>query len=193
MDDKRPYGINGAARFFLIFMSVLFLGFAGCGGESKKEKAAGKKAPAAMSEQEALPSGHPGMDKTATEIAKASHAAIKTQKDVKISEEVRKKWKEVNLKITDAASKETKSVKLNIGSTVQLTDDGYHLKVEVFVPDYAIVEDHIESRSNEPNNPAVLVDILQGGKVVTRGWIFKDYPEFNSYNSQRFQLVLVEP
>ncbi len=196
MGDKRPYGINGAARFFLIFMSIFLLGLAGCGNGSKKEGAAGKKAPAASvaaSAKEATPPGHPGADKAGEEIAKASHAAIKSQKEIKISDEVRKKWKEVKIKITDASSKEAASLKLKVGSSVKLTDDGYALKVEVFVPDYAIVGDHIESRSNEPKNSAALVDILKGGKVVTHGWIFKDFPEFNSYNNRRFQLVLVGP
>ncbi|GMR04236.1 MAG: hypothetical protein BMS9Abin23_0127 [Thermodesulfobacteriota bacterium] len=192
MEGKKTYGMNGAGRYFIVLLGVLFLALAGCGG-SKEEKASTEKAPAAVSGQEALPKEHPAVDKTTEDIAKASHSAIKTQKDVKISKEVQEKWKEVTIKITDNASKETKSVNLKIGSTVQLTDDGYQLKVEVFVPDYAISENHIESRSNEPNNTAVLVDILKGNEVVTRGWIFKDYPEFNSYNSQRFSLVLVEP
>lgn len=160
----------------------------GCG---KKEEA--PKAEAPRAEAPGLPEGHPAADKTAEDITKAQHAGIKTQKEVRLSEDVRKKWQDVKIEITDLAANRAAIVDFKVGSSVQLTDDGYRLKVETFVPDYAIANNAIVSRSNEPKNPAVLVELLKGNESVVRGWIFKDFPEFNSYASDRFKLTLVAP
>ncbi len=189
--------ITGIRAFFkgslvLMFLAVAVLTLSGCGGEKKQAPAEKKKAeaPAGMKGKGAMPSGHPSMPQTTDDIAKASHSLIKTSKAVKISDDVKRVWKTVTLEISDRKEKASKTVELAIGSTTQLTDDGYKVKVEIFVPDYAIVGDHIESRSNEPKNPAALIDLLKGDKVVTRGWIFAQFPEFNSFNDKRFGFVM---
>jgi len=179
----------GAASLFTVLLAVFVLALAGCGG--KKEKAPAGKTSAAAGKT--MPANHPSMEKAAEAIAKASHSTIKTSKKVVLSKEVLAKWKEVKLQITDNASKESASVKLKVGTTVKLTDDGYRLKVEYLVPDYSIVGNRIESRSNEPKNPAVLVSLLKEDKTVARGWVFKKLPESNSYNNKRFDLKLQSP
>jgi hypothetical protein len=187
--------ITGIRAFFkgslvLMFLAVGVLALSGCGGEKKQAPAEKKKAEAPAGMKKAMPSGHPSLQQTTDEIAKASHSLIKTSKAVKISDDVMKRWKTVTLEISDNKEKASKAVELAVGSTTQLTDDGYKVRIEVFVPDYAIVGDHIESRSNDPNNPAALIDLLKGDKVVTRGWIFAQFPEFNSFNDKRFGFVL---
>jgi len=178
--------------FIILFLAVAVFALSGCGNEQKQAPAA-KKAQAPVEKKRALPGGHPALKTTTDDIAKASHSQIKTKKAVKISDEVRKKWTAVTLEISDMSAKARKAVKLKVGSTTQLTDDGYEVKIEVLVPDYAINGDHIESRSNEAKNPAVLIDLMKGGKVETRGWIFTQFPEFNSFNNKRFRFVLKEP
>ncbi len=178
--------------FLVLFLVVAALTLGGCGGEDKKAPVS-KKAEAPAGAEQELPSGHPSMNQARDDIAKASHSQIKTKKAVKVSDEVRKKWKSVTLEISDLSEKATKTVELKVGSTTQLTDDGYEIKVEILVPDYAINGDHIESRSNEPKNPAALIDLQKDGKVETRGWIFTQFPEFNSFNSNRFRFVLKAP
>lgn len=200
-----------SGRFIVVLVCVLMIAAAGCskkeekapkatGGEEQAQQAtpadqqaAGKAATDAVGKGSALPPEHPPMDQMADAITKASHASIKTQKEITLSKEVAEKWKEVELEITDNAARRTEVVKLNVGSLVQLTDEGHKLRIEVFVPDYAISENKISSRSNEANNPAVLVELLEGDKSIARGWVFKHFPEFNSYNDQRFNLVLVGP
>ena len=82
---------------------------------------------------------------------------------------------------------------MDVGSTVPLSGTGFSLRVEVFIPDYAMFEDHIGSRSNEPNNVAVMVELFEGDKPVAKGWVFKAYPTFNSYGHERFTIGLVGP
>ncbi|MFQ5735948.1 MAG: hypothetical protein ACE5GY_03695 [Thermodesulfobacteriota bacterium] len=182
-------------NYLLVLASLMLLVFAGCGGEKKAPAPKQEAAPAAApAEGKAMPEGHPKIaDQGMNEMAKISHASIKTSKEVVLSPEVMKKWKEAKLEITDASAKKSETIVIKVGSAVQLNDAGLKLKLEVVVPDYAISENKIESRSNEANNPAVLVELLDGDKSVARGWVFKDFPEFNSYIDQRYPIVLVEP
>jgi len=194
---------RGTQLFFAAF-AVIILSLAGCGGGEKdstpKAEKAAKEAPAEAGEAaeagggEQVPEGHASMDQLAEEIQKASHANIKTRKEVNISDEVRDMWKEVELQITDNSSGQAAVVKFEVGSTVQLNDEGLKLHVDTFVPDYIIVENRIETRSNEAKNPAVLVELQDAaGETVTRGWVFRDLPEFNSFTDSRFDVVLVTP
>lgn len=121
------------------------------------------------------------------DISKVQHANIKTQKAVSISDEVKAKWKEAQLEILDAESGASQTVSVKVGGDIKLKE-GVRLKVEAIVPDYTIAESRIESRSNELNNPAVLIDLVENDKSVARGWVFRDYPEFNSYNDRRFPM-----
>jgi hypothetical protein len=184
------WGLSGG---ILIMASVAMLAVAGCGKKSRQESAE-QPAVSGPAGQGQLPEGHPSVGGApAGDMAKVAHSSIKSQKGVLLSEEVKAKWKEVKMEITDTSTKSTEVLTLKVGETVPLKKDGFKLRVEAFVPDYAIVEDHIESRSNEPKNPAVLVELMEGDKTTARGWVFKDFPEFNSYNSERIRLTLVSP
>lgn len=182
--------LKDSKKYFLVFTTAALLAFTGCKGEKKQESAL-EPQQAAPSGQ--MPSDHPPVDQTTEDIAKAQHANIKTQKEVVLKDEVRAKWKEVKLEITEGSSKTKGTVTIKVGGDVQLNRAGFRLKVAEFVPDYAISDNRIESRSNEPNNPAVLVELLEGDKSVSKGWIFKEFPEFNSFTDDRFPVKLVGP
>ncbi len=183
---------EGFSGYFLIMASVAVLAVAGCSKKTQQESAQeqGVSSPAG---QGALPEGHPAVGTPTGDMAKVAHTNIKSQKEVVLSEDVKAKWKEVKMEITDTSSKATEVLTVKVGDTVPLKKDGFKLKIEAFVPDYSIVEDHIESRSNEAKNPAALVELLEGDKTVAKGWVFKDFPEFNSYNNERIHLTLVSP
>ena len=52
--------------------------------------------------------------------------------------------------------------------------------VRDFVPDFVIGEgNRVQSRSQEPRNPAALVEAWKGEERVFAGWIFAKYPDFN--------------
>lgn len=181
-------GFKKTGSYLLILAAVTAMSLTGCSGEKKAKE----QAPAAPAAQGTMPADHPAVDKTAEDIQKLAHSSIKTQKEVVLTDEVKKKWKEVKLELTEGASKASQTVDVKVGSTVKL-NERFKLKVDTFVPDYAIAENRIESRSNEANNPAVLVELMEGDKTVAKGWVFKDFPEFNSYTDDRFPVKLVAP
>lgn len=191
---------------FLIVISTLFIVTA-CG--DKEEAATGDgtdtaggdySTPAAggAGDGGALPEGHPvmppsggGVGGFVSATGPSSHPTSATHKGVKVSDEVAAAWKGVKLGVKDGtAAAETLSIA--VGKSVKLGESGFTLKVEAFLPDYAMYDDHIGSRSKDLNNPAVLVELFDGDKSVAKGWIFKSLPQFNSYKNERFSLELVE-
>lgn len=190
MEESRHMSLSGSSkRYFLVTASAVILAFTGCSGEKKAQEAA--PAPQEQSQQ-AMPQGHQPMDKTQEDISKVQHANIKTQKTVSLSDEVKAKWKEVKLELVDNASGAKETVTIKVGGDVKLKE-GVKLKVDALVPDYAIAENTIESRSNEARNPAVLLELVEGDKTVAKGWVFRDFPEFNSYNDGKFTVKLLVP
>lgn len=187
MEESRRMSLSGSSKkFFLVTASAVILAFTGCSGEKKAQEAAPQE------QQQALPEGHQPVDKMQEDISKVQHANIKTQKTVSLSNEVKAKWKEVRLELVDNASGAKETVTIKVGGDVKLKE-GVKLRVDALVPDYAIAENTIESRSNEANNPAVLLELVEGDKTVARGWVFRDYPEFNSYNDGKFTVKLLVP
>jgi cytochrome c biogenesis protein len=90
-------------------------------------------------------------------------------------------WDEPSLELwvkrkTDPAF--LKKLSLRPGQTADL-GSGQTLKVGRFVPDFIIGQDReVESRSEEPRNPAARVEIARGPETVFAGWVFANYPDF---------------
>ncbi len=178
---------------FVFMVTLLFAG--GCSAEG--EKTAKKESPPAteklqVKEDGKLPEGHPTI-KMGGNKNMVNHGGMKTQRQVVVSDEVKTRWKTVELEITDRKLNTKDIVKVEIGKEVGVGKTGYTIKVETFLPDYAVFSDHIGSRSAEPNNPAVLVELMRDDKSVAKGWVFEKFPTFNSYQHERFALALLAP
>jgi len=73
--------------------------------------------------------------------------------------------------------------KLHPGEKAGLPD-GLELRVERFVPDFIIGQDRqVESRSEQPNNPAVQAGLSKGPETLFEGWVFVDYPDFTGMHA----------
>ncbi len=185
---------------FFISLVIVFLVGACTREDTAKVEEAGEPGVAGVAvepdagEGEALPEGHPTVSKPVEDLAEGgAHPSSGGDKEVRISDEVRARWTEVTLEVLDGSTKASKVITMDVGSTVSLNGTGFSLRVEVFIPDYAMFDDHIGSRSNEPNNVAVMVELMEGDKPVAMGWVFKAYPAFNSYGHERFTIGLVGP
>jgi hypothetical protein len=170
---------------FLAFMVALA---AGC---KKKEEPKTGEAPTPEAARE-LPAEHPPVGEPGKEIT-IQHAPVKTTKTVKVSEDVRERWKVVELGVSDVSTKTTEVFKVEVGKNVPIKNTGFTVRIEAFVPDYTIYEDHIGSKTNEPANPAALVELYEGGKSVAKGWIFLRFPTFNSFRHERIGIALISP
>jgi len=74
----------------------------------------------------------------------------------------------------------SRTVSLKVGDRVAVDDpDVTHVAVRSFVPDFVIGEgNRVQSRSDQPNNPAALVEAWKGEERVFSSWIFAKFPDF---------------
>ena len=75
----------------------------------------------------------------------------------------------------------SRSVPVRVGERAEVGDpDVSRVAVREFVPDFILGEgNRVQSRSQEPRNPAALVEAWKGEERVFAGWIFAKYPDFN--------------
>jgi cytochrome c biogenesis protein len=73
-----------------------------------------------------------------------------------------------------------KTVTLNVGQRAAVeSPDVTSVIVRRFVPDFVIGEgNQIQSRSEEPNNPAAQVEAWKGEERVFSSWVFAKFPDF---------------
>lgn len=75
---------------------------------------------------------------------------------------------------------------LGLGEKTTLSDGQTEVEVTSFVPDFIIGEDgRVASRSNQPNNPAVLIEGRQQGERIFAAWVFSKYPDFGQMHSDK--------
>jgi len=80
----------------------------------------------------------------------------------------------------EAGSEAGRTMKIRVGKKTALGDEaGTELLVRRFLPDFVLGENNApETRSDQLNNPAALVEGWSGGRKVVEGWVFAAYPDF---------------
>ncbi len=181
---------------FFAVVAALSLTLTACGGDAPKAPKKATPAPAASAIKDGLqlPEGHPtaapeGMA-AGKKVGPADHTTLKSDKSIVLSDEVKAKWKSAKILILDSESGQSVVKTIDVGSGIQLNEQ-YTLKLDAFIPDWAIDEAGIISRSNEPNNPAIQVRVVDGANAVSSGWVFESLPDFNSYKNDRYKLELL--
>ncbi|MGQ9578860.1 MAG: cytochrome c biogenesis protein ResB [Candidatus Aminicenantales bacterium] len=85
-----------------------------------------------------------------------------------------------------------KRVRARIGEKTSI-DEATELLVRHFLPDFVLDENRQPfSRSNEPNNPAALVEIIRNGEKVYSGWLFARFPDFSQLHPGKSSPFSVE-
>ena len=194
--DLKRFGLKGAGLSFFAFLIVFSL--SACSGDEPKDAGADKGNSSEVSGSiegagtGEMPEGHPTMtdEKLFTQMPNQDHTKLKSTKPVKVTDAIKSKYRSVNLQVTDNSTGTRDVIKLGVGAKKEL-GDGFSLKADVFLPDYSIFDDYIASRSEDLNNPAVMVELYQGDKLVASGWVFKEMADFNSYSHLRFSVALM--
>lgn len=194
----------------VLMVFVLLWSFVGCSKQEEKEKVGQieeKKEVMAGKEEVKLPEGHPaiggGKGTVAEDIGQkqisveeARKAAVshptngEVKREVRVPDEVKAKWKSVSLKVKDKEKNSEETLSINVGKEMSIKGTNFVIKVKVFLPYYTMYDTYISSKSNEPVNPAVLIELLEGGKSVANGWVFANFTAFNSYKHKRYEIIL---
>jgi cytochrome c biogenesis protein len=80
------------------------------------------------------------------------------------------------------------------GTPARLGEQGAMVELGDFIPDYVLEGNQITSRSDEPRNPAIRLQVTQPGGQPTTAWILAKSPEMHPPNNTgiNFRLVNVE-
>ena len=138
-----------------------------------------------------MPQGHPPVG-AAHQHSQAGHPKTGKLPKVELGDDVKAKWKTVKLAVTAGDGKE-KTMQANVGGKLALSNGALELNVLAYVPDFQTVGGVVSSASNDPRNPAVLVQLSEKGKVIDNGWVFQELPEFNTYRNAKLKLRLLAP
>ncbi len=86
---------------------------------------------------------------------------------------------EVEIALKNVKTNEVdKSVNIKWGGSAEIPGTGYTARLSGYVSDFAFDEDSrtVYSKSGDVKNPAVQLDIYQGGRLISRPWLFFNFP-----------------
>ncbi len=155
----------------LVLLLALALGLNGCGGCKQGE-------PEVVVEVDSNPDG--GTLEMPTPPTK-----------VEVPPEVAGTWKAVALEVTDKETRKAEIFTINIGKKAKLGISGLTAEVEAFLPDFTMKGEFFTSKSNELNNPAARVKIIdQNGNQLFYSFLFGLYPATHPFDHPRYGVVL---
>lgn len=137
----------------------------------------------------AMPNLLPFLDGNGT-TAKTDHPRSAKRLPVNVPQEVAARWKAVELAVTPAGG-QTKQLRVPVGKEAAVPDTSAVVRIVAFVPAFQITDSGVTSSSNEPDNPAALVRVVEPGRPAVEGWVFQKLPEFNTLAGRALHVRLV--
>lgn len=135
-----------------------------------------------------LPTDHPPV--TDKGLSNLQHPKSGAQTTVQVPAEVKARWKAVQLGVRRSGGAE-KIERVAIGGMVAIPESPRAIRVAAFLPAFTSNAGTATSSSNEPKNPAVLLELTDGKQTLGRGWVFQNLPEFNTFDSDNVQVRLL--
>ena len=109
---------------------------------------------------------------------------------VEVPDIIKGKWKAVVLVVEDKDKHTTKEDTVALGKKFKIPGSDLTIEVKEFFPSFVMQGPNITSTSNEPDNPAALVSVSEGGNQVFNGWLFARYPTTHAFMHPHFAITL---
>ena len=121
----------------------------------------------------------------------------KTEFNVVTPQEVKDYWGSAVFIIEDKQENSKDELTVKIGNEFKISGSGLVVKTGPFLPDFKMSAETITSSSNNPNNPAIGVEIYENGVKVFPasgkwGWLYVNFPTIHSFEHSRYALALKE-
>jgi hypothetical protein len=113
-------------------------------------------------------------------------------KKVVVPEDVKKAWNAVKVEVEFKEKKTKKDFTVPLNSEFKVPDSDITLKVGAFLPHFTMAADQITSGSNKLENPAVQLEVFQGGQEIFHGWLFSKYPAVHPFSHDKYGVALLE-
>ena len=111
---------------------------------------------------------------------------------VDVPASVKGKWKAVVLVVENKETKKFTEKTVAIGEKFRIPGSDLTVTVTDFFPAFVMQGSKITSLNNEPNNPAALVILTEGGSEVFHGWLFARYPTTHAFSHPKYAITLKE-
>ena len=82
-----------------------------------------------------------------------------------------------------------KDFKVKIGEAFDIPEKSLRVKVSQFLPDFVMDEKEAYSRSRSLNNPAVKLEVYEGGSLKFSQWVFYKFPDYHQKKEYNFKLT----
>jgi hypothetical protein len=172
--------------------------FAGCTNQKPSELPGANDKPAdtaapppseAAPAPQALPEGHPAVEK----MDPAMEAKVKedVKREVAVPAAVQGKWAAVKLSVKNKETGQVTEIEAPLDTKTALPGTDLTIKPAYFLPSFIMQEGSISSVNNDPNNPAVKIYVRQGTKTIHEGWIFQRFPEVHPFENPKIELRLL--
>ena len=77
-----------------------------------------------------------------------------------------------------------------IGGAAPLLSTDLVIRADVFLPSFSMSAEEITSTGIGQENPAARIAVLESGREIFAGWIFKRFPDVHPFQHPRFSLKL---
>ena len=120
----------------------------------------------------------------------------KTQ--VLVPDSVKGQWSGAMLVIEDKVSKSKKEYKVKLHNDFAVPDTNLKIQVGDFLPDFKMDGQNLTSGSNQPNNPALSIRVLENDQQIFPapgrqwGWLFAKVPSIHPFEHPRYGIILKE-
>lgn len=79
--------------------------------------------------------------------------------------------------------------RLDVGDMFEVPDSQLRIRAARVVPDFVRDESgNVSSRSNEPRNPAALLELYEGDELKDESWAFVKYPDFHGSGKSGYSM-----
>jgi hypothetical protein len=170
-------------EFTLLVAVLMMVAFAGTGCK-KQQPPRPPMPPQGAPGQPGMP-GMPGAPHGET-------GAPPVEKKIVVPDAVKAGWKAVKIEVEFKEKKSKKAFTIPLNSEFKVPDTDLTLKVGSFLPHFSMAADQITSGSNNLENPAVQLEVFQGGKETFHGWLFAKYPAVHPFTHDKYGVALLE-
>jgi hypothetical protein len=179
-------------KLTLLVAVLMMVALAGTGCK-KKEPPPPAMPPQGAPGQPGMPSmpgmpGQPGMPGAPQGAA----GAAPVEKKIVVPDAVKAGWKAAKVEVEFKEKKSKKAFTVPLNSEFKVPDTDLTLKVGNFLPHFSMAADQITSSSNTPENPAVQLEVFQGGKEIFHGWLFSKFPAVHPFTHDKYGVALLE-
>jgi len=190
----------------VVFVSLMLTGLiAGCkkGGEQPATSMPPQQMPAApmgqmppqqMPPQQmpAAPMGQMPLQAPMPPHGDATSMAPKVARTVVVPEEVKGKWSKVVLDVVNKGTNKSGEYTVKLKSEFKIPNTDLKIMIGDFLPDFRMNGNVLTSASDQPNNPAVKVEVFEGGESIFKGWLYAKYPTMHPFEHPTYAITLKE-